>query len=158
MLHKIESALFRLGLISDDYIMRRNLIESMDMEYNKVREHWNDENATVHGDTSPDVMKGYANHIAERLNLTRDDVLLSVGCGDGHVDSYLKDRVGKIDGCDFADTKVKAAQRRNPECNYWVQSFLDKYQCPPLGDVNKIYSFGVVQYCQPEDLHHLIEQ
>ncbi|MBP3819488.1 MAG: methyltransferase domain-containing protein [Butyrivibrio sp.] len=131
MLKKIESGMFRLGLLSDDYIMRRNLIDSVDMKYEKVKEYWNDENQTVHGDTSAKVMEGYAYHIAQGLALGKEDVLLSVGCGDGHVDSYLQDKVAALYGFDFAETKVKAAKKRNPRGNYWTQSFLDEYACPP---------------------------
>ncbi|SHI96394.1 Methyltransferase domain-containing protein [Anaerovibrio lipolyticus DSM 3074] len=158
MLHKIESGLFRLGLISDDYIMRRNLIEDVDLEYDAVREHWDDDAIKVHGDTSPEVLEKYANNIANVMKLTQEDVLLCVGCGDGQVDSYLQDKVGALYGFDFAPSKVDAARKNNPKGHYFIQSFLEKYLCPAGGErINKIYSSSVAQYCKPEDLHWFIE-
>ena len=158
MLHKIESGLFRLGLINDDYIMRRNLIEGIDMEYDAVKEHWDDDAVKVHSDTSPEVLERYANNIANVMNLTQRDILLCVGCGDGQVDSYLQNKVEALYGFDFAPSKVEAARKNNPQGHYFIQSFLEKYQCPMGGGrINKIYSSGVVQYCKPEDLHWFIE-
>lgn len=158
-LHRLETISFRAGLLDEDYIFRRTILEGMDREltYNEVCAHWEKESSKVHGSIEPEFMKAIAEHVAEGLDLQSNDRLLSVGCGDGKVDSYLKDKVAGMCGYDFSGQKIEAAKELNPTVTYWRQSFLEDFLCPPPMDINKIYSFGVVQYCKAEDLHWFLE-
>ena len=158
-LHRLETASFRAGLLEEEYIFRRYIMEGMERElaYSEVRAHWEKESSKVHGSTEPEYMKAIAEHIAEGLDLQSNDKLLSVGCGDGKVDSYLKDKVAGMCGYDFSGQKLEAAKALNPTVTYWRQSFLEDLLCPVSVDANKIYSFSVVQYCRAEDLHWFLE-
>ena len=158
-LHRLETVAFRAGLLDEEYIFRRYISESMAQElaYSEVRAHWEKESSKVHGSVEPEFMKAIAEQVAKGLDLESSDRLLSIGCGDGKVDSYLKDKVEGMCGYDFSGQKIEAAKELNPTVTYWRQSFLEKFASPPPVGINKIYSFGVVQYCRAEDLHWFLE-
>ena len=47
-------------------------------------------------------------------------------------------------------------KKNNPQGIYWQQSFIEKID-KDINNVNKIYSFSVMQYCAPENLKSFFE-
>ena len=121
-------------------------------DYDRKKEWWEDEKHKVHGDLSDPVY--YYNCIDEVMRFESEDNVVDVGCGDGLIDSYLPDGVNLF-GIDFSNSKIEDAKSRNPEFVYRAQSFLDRIE--PTFGCNKCFSYGVLQYCKPEDVDVFIK-
>ena len=148
--NKIETLLWKCGLIDDEYILDRNINAMIERDEEWCRKFW--QNRSVHGDMSDKEFFIYFERINKELNISANDNILSIGCGDGLLDKTIVDNTGAtIYGFDFSEEKVRAAQKNNPQGLYWQQSFLENID-KEIDNVNKIYSFGVMQYCAPEDL------
>ena len=148
--NKIETLLWKCGLISDEYIFVRNINAMKERDVDWCKKFWS--TRPVHGDTSDKAFKLYFDIINKELNIHSNDNLLSIGCGDGKLDKIIVDSTAAtIYGFDFSKEKVYASQKNNPQSLYWQQSFLEKIDTD-INNINKIYSFSVMQYCAPEDL------
>lgn len=124
-----------------------------DISYEEIREIWEKEETTVHKDTSEKLVNEISLHIKERCKLCSEDNVLTIGCGDGLFDSKILSFVNKVYGMDFSKQKLSVARERNMEVEYFCQSFLDSYNSEILNsNINKIYSYEVMQYCKPDDI------
>lgn len=123
--------------------------------YEEVHSHWEKTETSVHHQASEADLKVMSEYIAEALCLTPEDCVLDIGCGDGQIDFFLKEKCGHLNGFDFSKTKIEEAKARNAEASYFVASFLDDYK-EKCQDINKIFSYGVMQYCKPEDTKSFI--
>lgn len=123
--------------------------------YEEVQKHWNKPESSVHRYAAEAGFKSMAESIGEGLRLCREDNVLDIGCGDGHMDSYLKEKCGRLSGFDFAKTKIEEAKERNKDVNYFVASFLEDYQ-KKCQNVNKVFSYSVMQYCNPKDVEEFL--
>ena len=134
------------------------LEDEKEITYEECKELWEDEKTLVHRDTSERVVRDVTNHISMICELSADDVLLNIGCGDGAFDQGVLDKVKMLYGIDFSGQKISVAKRRTPLARYYQQSFLDGFVPDILeAGINKIYSYSVVQYCKPEDLELFID-
>lgn len=131
----------------------REVVGGKELNYEQVKEIWNDELTLVHGDMTKS--KYYFSCINEILEFTEKDNVVDIGCGDGTIDSYIQ--VNKLLGIDISENKLKEAKQKNPNYMYCVQSFLDEIKLNDLTSCNKCFSYGVVQYCKPEDIDKLIK-
>ncbi|WP_061320772.1 class I SAM-dependent methyltransferase [Clostridium botulinum] len=123
------------------------------ISYKKCNEEWEKESKKVHGQMSFDSFKKYSEYINSLLNLNKYEDLLDIGCGEGSIDYFLKNKCKVLSGFDFSKNKLNKAIDKNAECKYWNQSFLDEYK---YKNFNKAFSFGVIQYCKPKDLEKFI--
>lgn len=62
-------------------------------------------------------LKTYAEYIAEKLDLTQEDVLLDMCCGNGLLTQYLAPFCKKIVGVDFSAGHIQYAQRHHAPKN-----------------------------------------
>lgn len=154
LLRKLQTFLYKMGFINEKYILERNIAINKEVSYKKCNELWEETARKVHGDIGEKNISSMANRISQVLNLKDSDVILDIGAGDGRIDEYLKGKCKKILGFDFSASKVREAKNRNPECSYWNQSFLDKVQVKE--NIDKIFSFSVMQYCKPEDVKEFL--
>lgn len=131
--------------------------EEKEISYEECQNLWEDAETLVHHDTSLKLIKEISEHIIDRCCLTKDDVLLNVGCGDGLFDSLIAEYVKGFYGIDFSNQKLSIAKSNVKSGHYYQQSFLDKY-CDALylAKPTKIYSYSVAQYCKPADLDTFI--
>lgn len=127
------------------------------ISYEECRQLWEDENTLVHQDTSERIVNEVTRHIITRCGLNKDDVLLNVGCGDGLFDKAIIKIVKTLLGIDFSLQKISVAKNRVPEGIYYNHSFLETYpsDLKKFG-ITKIYSYEVVQYCNPDDIERFI--
>lgn len=149
---KVETFLWRMGLIDDEYIFLRNISMLEEKDDNWCKRFWATRN--VHGDMSKTAFIEYAKRINLNMNFTANDSILSMGCGDGILDKMLVDKfsIEKIYGFDFSKQKIRQAKNNNPIGVYWVQSFMDDIKFNKY-DINKMYSFSVMQYCPSESIY-----
>ncbi len=56
------------------------------LSYEECRQLWEDKNTLVHHDTSESLIKSISDHIIQMCELTDEDILLNIGCGDGLFD------------------------------------------------------------------------
>lgn len=127
--------------------------DSNPISYEECLELWEDENTLVHKDRSERIIKEISTHICDVCGLNRNDILLNVGCGDGLFDGEVSDSVKKLYCVDFSSQKLAVAKEKwGNRVNYYQHNFLLDYPTE-LHDVgiNKIYSYGVMQYCNPDD-------
>ena len=110
----------------------------------------------IHSRLDDTYFKEEAEYVAEQLKLGKGDVLLSIGCGDGRLDTWLLEHCKSVLGFDFAEQKIVEAQKRNPEAIYWKQSFFENIQLR-ISNVDKGYSMSVMQYCTTADLFNFFE-
>ena len=115
------------------------------MNYQRIKKYWEKEESKVHRGNENDLRK-FAENIVEILELNYNQRILDVGCGEGSVDFYLKQKVKKLSGFDFSSNKLAKAIKKNPECHYWNQSFLNDYKDK---NFDVVFSFSVMQYCHP---------
>jgi cyclopropane fatty-acyl-phospholipid synthase-like methyltransferase len=125
------------------------------MDYSKTKKFWEKADKKVHSDISEDVFLFYYNKINEYLNFSKNDNVLDIGCGDGSVDKYVKNIVSSLAGFDFSSNLIKKALLKNPEVNYWEQSFLDEYKTKGF---DKAFSFSAMFYCKPADIYLFIDK
>lgn len=118
------------------------------MTYDDTRQYWESLDAKAHLDISPSAIRSYVDRIEQVINFDKDSIVLDVACGDGLIDELIKKEVGSLSGFDFSKTRIDQAKERNPECDYWVQSFLDSYKHKGY-DI--IFSYGSMQYCKPSN-------
>lgn len=142
--------LHRLGIITPEAYFVRRVVKENGINYAACQKVWENAEVKVHGDISDSAITAMAARVNERIELCENDVVLDVGVGDGRIDEKLKKYVKHYHGFDFSAQKLQEAKRRNPECNYWQQSFLE--QIPSIDDITKVFSFGVMQYCKPDDV------
>ena len=155
---KGEEFLFSIIKKIDTFLAERKFVREVvrninkELSYKQVREIWEDELVKVHGDMTK--LQYYFSCINDVLEFKETDCVLDIGCGDGAIDSYIN--VNKLYGIDISQNKLTEAKKRNPKYVYQKQSFLDKISF--IDDkINKCFSYGVVQYCKPEDVNKLIE-
>lgn len=147
---KIETVLWKIGLISDDYIFLRNIRFLDEKEETWCKQYW--DTRAVHNDMSSKMFLAYYKDINNNLNFKENDKILSIGCGDGILDKVIyKQSNATIYGFDFSLKKIEEAKKNNTMGIYWVQSFIEDINVNKY-DINKIYSFSVMQYCKPENL------
>ncbi|WP_042705933.1 class I SAM-dependent methyltransferase [Methanomicrobium mobile] len=125
------------------------------MSYSSAKNHWELESSTVHTRTDESTFKNMSIIISDAIDIQPSDDILDIGCGEGSIDYYLKQNCHTLSGFDFSESKIDAARKKNPECRYEIHSFLDKY---PKYKANKLFSYGVAQYCNPADLKTFIQQ
>lgn len=124
-----------------------------ELNYGQMRSYWNDKRHKVHGDmTNPEY---YFSCINEVLAFKEADNVVDIGCGDGIIDSYI--HVNNLYGIDFSSSKLSEAKKRNPNYAYHEQSFLDRIVPADNIIYNKCFSYGVAQYCAPEDMDILLK-
>ena len=127
------------------------------MSYEECNSFWEKAESKVHADTSDELMKEISEHIAERMELNKEDILLVIGGGGGYIDRFLISKVKKLIAIDFSGQKIIDAKKRNPEGEYYRQDFLKEYDYLKKYKINKIYSYSVMQYCKPEDFSIFIK-
>lgn len=110
---KIESLLYKMGLLSSTYIFERNLKLAEDLDYDKVQDIWKSKETKVHGSLDDNFLEDIARHVMKELKVNKNDRILSIGCGDGRIDWYILREVSKLYGFDFSDTKIEEATQRN---------------------------------------------
>ena len=156
---KVYSLLFKLGFYSQEDYFRKVILNTQSISYSESNKIWENPDVKVHGNIWDDAIQKIADHIKKVMDLQKNDAVLDVGAGDGLVDEKLKNAVKSYYGFDFSNQKIGEARKRNPECEYWQQSFLEPISLSEY--VNKIFSNGVMQYCTPNDiktfLKHQIE-
>lgn len=130
--------------------------ENLNKSYDEVRLLWEKPETKVHGQTTPGVLKEMSRLITEELCLVKEDRVLDIGCGDGQIDFFLKKKCAELSGFDFSETKINEAKARNKEVSYFVASFLEDYK-EKCRNINKVFSYGVMQYCKPEDVETFIQ-
>lgn len=133
--------------------MREVIRDGRELDYGQMKAYWDDEQHKVHGDmTNPE---HYFSCIDEVLTFKETDSVVDIGCGDGRIDSYI--HVNNLYGIDFSSSKLSEAQKRNPDYVYHEQSFLEKIDLVDDILYNKCFSYGVAQYCAPEDMEILLK-
>lgn len=125
------------------------------MDYNKTKTFWEKTDKKVHSDVSEDVFLFYYNKINDLMKFEISDNVLDIGCGDGSIDKYVIKNTGCLSGFDFSSTLIDKAKLKNPEVNYWEQSFLDDYKNKGF---DKAFSFSVMFYCKPCDICTFIDK
>lgn len=65
--------------------------------------------------------------------------------------------VNEVFGFDFIQSKIDTLNSNHPQINAWTQSFLEEYKIPENVNINKIYSYTVMQYCNPKDIEIFIK-
>lgn len=151
-----KRVLWKLGLYDEEKIFLSDLEERERgvVNYSKSRIIW--ERKTVHSRLDDAYFIEEAEYVAEQLKLEKNDVLLSIGCGDGRLDTWLLERCKSVLGFDFAEQKIVEAQKRNSEAIYWRQSFLENIHLR-ISEADKGYSMSVMQYCAADDLFKFFE-
>lgn len=123
------------------------------LSYSEIREVWNKDETKVHSCDDEWYFEEFSKHVLTIMDLSQNDKVLDIGCGDGNLDYYIKKYCKKLFGFDFALSKLNKAIDKNPDCIYWEQSLLDRFIEQGF---DKIFSFGVVQYCNPKDFNLMI--
>ncbi len=132
-----------------DVLMNQNNIT--ESECNQL---WELEETKVHQDVSDELMSQIAEYISNVLDLNQDDNLLTIGCGDGVLDKFIIPKVNSFYGIDFSQQKLSVAQERNPNGVYYKRNFMTDYsKLFQDKNINKIYSYSVMQYCKPDFEH-----
>lgn len=147
---KIYTLLYKFKLCSQEDYFRKTYLVYHGIGYDECAKIWENPNVKVHTDISDEVIQKMANHIKMTLDLQPSDAVLDIGAGDGLIDEKLEKFVGNYYGFDFSKQKIEEAKKRNCNCKYWQQSFLEPIKL--TDKVNKIFSFGVMQYCNPKDV------
>lgn len=156
---KIHTLLYRMKFISQEEYFKKAILNTQSITYSECNKIWENPDIKVHTNIQDEAIQKMADHIKKIMDLQKNDVVLDVGAGDGLVDEKLKNAVKSYYGFDFSNQKIGEARKRNPECEYWQQSFLEPISLSEY--VNKIFSNSVMQYCTPGDiktfLKHQIE-
>lgn len=132
---------------AEDYVIVNSIT------YKECSQYWEKDSSKVHGEISEDIFKNYSENINKILQLSNDECVLDVGCGEGSIDFFLKSKCKALYGFDFAQNKLFKAMNKNKDCIYWQQSFINSYK---LRNFDKIFSFSVMQYCKPCDIEEFI--
>lgn len=121
------------------------------MKYSTIKDYW-DRCDKMHTDISDKGVHDIADVIINELQVTKNDKVLDIGCGDGMIDNKIKCTF--LSGYDISEYNIKKAQELNPINDYFVNDFLD---VPFSKEIfNKIFSYGVMQYCKPKDYKRFI--
>ena len=97
------------------------------------------------------------------LELTPEDLVVDLGCGNGVVTERVAERVARVAGIDVSKPLLEAARSNHARtnCTYHVGD-LAELGSLPIEDVTKAYSYEVLQYLSTEEtramLRTLIEQ
>lgn len=129
-----------------------------ELNYGQVKELWEDESRLVHGDFGKgedwEASENHYSRINTVMRFKETDKVIDIGCGDGAIDNHI--HVEELYGIDISESKLKEAKKKNPNYRYHNQSFLDELDFAGMELYNKYFSYGVFQYCKPEDADRLI--
>ena len=75
-------------------------------------------------------------------NVGKQETICDLGCGSGHIASYLSRRGAKVCGIDLSPEMVKQARRLNPEISFRQGNMLDLKETPDdsFGGIAAFYS------------------
>lgn len=122
-------------------------------DYSDVKKKYTGDQKYMHGDmTNPQY---YFKCIDEVLAFQETDNVVDIGCGEGTIDSYIC--VNNLYGIDISPGNIENAKKKNPNYEYHEQNFIDEMNLPDDISYNKCFSYGVFQYCKPEDVEKLIK-
>jgi ubiquinone/menaquinone biosynthesis C-methylase UbiE len=101
----------------------------------------------------------YSADIIQKLALTKDDVVLDMGCGTALMDVKLAEHVRYIYGTDFSSTMVRAAQPnivysdniRLMACDSTAAPFRD-------GAFSKVVIYAVAQYLDQRQISQVLQE
>ena len=153
---KMYTLLYKMKLCSPEDYFKKIYLVSNGISYDKCNKIWENPNIKVHTNTSDGTIQQMADHIKKVMDLQPSDIVLDIGAGDGLIDEKLAKYVKTYYGFDFSKQKIEEAKKRNPNCKYWQQSFLEPINI--TDKVNKIFSFCVMQYCNPKDVESFLKK
>lgn len=156
MIRLIKRSLFSFNKKMEENLAIKRFKQDINMSsltYEDTKDIWNNNDTLVHADIGQDSMMMYHKRINDVIQAQTGDILCDIGCGDGNIDNLFSN-ISLLYGIDFASNKIEMARKLNPEFKYDCQSFLDPIRVP--FPINKVFSYGVMQYCKPEDIESFI--
>ena len=102
----------------------------------------------------------FVNHIVMRLQITEDDVVLDVCCGNGLLTKQIAKHCRRICGVDFSEALIDTANKecRGENVTYYLHDALDLSNIFPNSYFDKCYCDGSLQYFDQKKGKVLLEQ
>lgn len=141
------------------------------MELNSYKATWNNRvnslksgAIAVDGSTDEETLisngKWTANQMLSALNITKNDVVLEMGCGVARIGKLVAPHCKKWIGTDISDNMIEVAKERLKELENVEFHALKRndLSCIPDESIDKVYTVAVFCHLDKEDLYNYLKE
>ena len=136
------------------------------MIFNKIKDNYikvwvkptNDLKLQV-GRAKSDDMERTASYIIEKLKISKKDIVLDAGCGNGILTKKISKKCKYINGVDFSKFLINVAKQKyyGKYIKYILSDVVNINQIFPKNSFDKVYCYSVIQYLNYKKGEQLIK-